>query len=610
MNPLADASLETRHDIQRAVIRLIDPLVPHFSPGAARVKPGPQGAHFPDVAAEMEGFARPLWGLAPHAAGGGDASDHWERYRRGLVNGTDPQHPEYWGPAGDTSQKHVETAAIGFALALAPGELWDPISEAERERVATYLNQVNDVELYECNWLFFRVVSNVGLRAVGAPHDWAQTQETLDRLESYYLSDGWYADGPEGERPCDYYIPWAMHAYGLLYATLAGEADPERAERFRERAAKFATHHRHWFAPDGAGIPYGRSLTYRFAQAAFWGALAFADVEALPWAEIKGLWLRNLRWWADQPDIALPDGVLSVGYRYPTLKVSENYNSPSSPYWAMKAFLPLALDADHPFWTTKPAPLDVEARVVQPHPKAVLCYDAGHRYSITAGQDSHYLEKYTKFTYSSAFGFGVCSRTRGLPGVGLDGTLAVSEGGRDYRTRLDLSETTVEDGVPRSVWRPYDDVSVESWVAPVPSGPWHVRVHRLDTGRSIHVAEGGFAAPRVGDDDANAYERFARAGVAHVEYPEGTGGIRDLGGERAGHVVDQDPNTNVLYPRTAVPALVGEYDPGTHWLVTAVTAATSDYDDEWDHPPEAVSRDPVAVVMDGEIVLRCGGERA
>ena len=229
----------------------------------------------------------------------------------------------------------------------------------------------------------------------------------------------------------------------------------------------------------------------------------------------------------------------------------------------MKAFLPLALDADHPFWTAKPAPLDVEARVVQPHPKAVLCYDAGHRYSITAGQNSQYLEKYTKFSYSSAFGFGVRSRTRGLPGVGLDGTLAVSdEGGRDYRTRLDLAETTIKDSdlvglatvrrrhrrVPgRFPYRPGREASA----SPTRRGA-----------SEIHVAEGGFAVPRVGDDDANAYERIARAGVARVEYPEGTGGIRDLGGERAGRVVDQDPNTNVLHPRTAVPALVGEYDPG------------------------------------------------
>ena len=96
-------------------------------------------------------------------------------------------------------------------------------------------------------------------------------------------------------------------------------------------------------------------MTYRFACAGFWAALAFADEEALPWGEVKGYYLRHLRWWARHP-ITERDGVLSVGFGYANLLMSENYNSPGSPYWAFKAFLPLALDASHPFWTTEEAP--------------------------------------------------------------------------------------------------------------------------------------------------------------------------------------------------------------------------------------------------------------
>lgn len=62
-------------------------------------------------------------------------------------------------------------------------------------------------------------------------------------------------------------------------------------------------------------------MTYRFAMAAFWGALALAlalaGEEALPWGVVKGLYLRHLRWWS-RPEIADRDGVLSVGYGYPT----------------------------------------------------------------------------------------------------------------------------------------------------------------------------------------------------------------------------------------------------------------------------------------------------
>lgn len=150
MNPLADDPLRTRSDFQRAVVDLYEPLKPHFSPGRSRVVPDARGAAHSATAAGMEGFARPLWGLASLAAGGGEFDD-WERYRTGLANGTDPDHPEYWGPAGDRSQKHVELAPVGFALALAGERLWDPLDAEARSNLTAYLRQVEDAELHDSN---------------------------------------------------------------------------------------------------------------------------------------------------------------------------------------------------------------------------------------------------------------------------------------------------------------------------------------------------------------------------------------------------------------------------------------------------------------------------
>jgi len=617
VNPLADNPLRTRADFQAAVRDLFGPLEAYRSPGGARLTPGETQAHFPAVAADCEGFSRPLWGLVPLAAGGG-AFDGWDRYREGLVNGTDPDHEEYWGPAEDFSQKHVEMAAIGLGLALAPEELWEPLDDTEREQVVAWLSQINDAGLHDCNWKFFRVLVNIGLREVGAEHDWELTQGTLDRLESFALSEGWYSDGPADEKPCGYYIPWAMQFYGLVYAAVVGDDDPERSARFRERAAEFATEFVHWFRADGAGLPYGRSLTYRFAQASFWGALAFADVEALPWGQVRGLWARNIRQWADQP-IFTGDGVLSVGYVYPTLKTSEPYNSASSPYWAMKAFLPLALPAEHPFWQAEEEPLAATpataGTVVQHHPKMVICRDegAGHHYALTTGQNSQYQEKYTKIAYSTEFGFSVRSRALGLAGAGHDGALALSEGGTHYRIRLEIDESVVDDSGERptlySRWTPWSDVTVDTWVAP--ASPWHVRVHRLETGRPLHSGEGGFAISRAGDDAADACERVENAGEAVVRYPEGVGGVVDLlddgANPRDGAAVDQGPNTNLVAPRTVVPTLTGEHDPGTHWLVAGVTAAAPGGDARWDSPPEIAVEDSVPTVRDrdGTTVLRC-----
>ncbi|RKD88881.1 DUF2264 domain-containing protein [Halopiger aswanensis] len=599
MDPVADNPLETRADVQRAVRQLVDPLENHRSPGGARLKPTETGAWFPDVAAELEGFARPLWGLVPLAAGGGEF-DGWERIREGLRNGTNPDHPEYWGPAGETSQKHVETAAIGFGLAVVPDRLWEPLSSETKDRVATYLRQVDDASLYDCNWLFFRILVHLGLEAVGEDYDRELSEETLDRLESLATTDGWYADGPNADSARDYYVPWAIHTYGLIYATLV-DGDSERADRFRERAVDFAPQFRHWFRADGAALPYGRSLTYRFAQTAFWGVLAYADCEALPWGQLKGLWLRNLRWWLEQP-IFTDGGALSVGYRYPTLKTSEPYNSPSSPYWALKAFLPLALDADHPFWRADPEPLpDLPDQVVQSEPKLIVCRDrtADHHYALAAGQSTNYREKYTKFAYSSEFGFSVRGRRPGLEGAGVDSALALSEDGRTYRIRESVEETAVRDETLYSRWTPWDDVRVDTWLAP--ASPWHVRVHRLESDRPLRSAEGGFALPKGDDDRPENHEYQTGAGRAWCQTPGGTSGVRDLridadGDDgREGETADPEPNTNVCHSRTTVPTLVGEYEPGTHWLVTAVTAARDEGDEQWDQAPTLESVDPIVV---------------
>ncbi|CAG0937390.1 hypothetical protein TFLX_06319 [Thermoflexales bacterium] len=590
MNPLlADNHLHTRADLQAAVRDLFRLLKSHFSPGAARVHLGDTAALYDNHAAELEGFARPLWGLAPLAAGGG-AFDDWELYRRGLTNGCDPQQPEYWGTPRDRDQRLVEMAAIGLALAIAPAEIWEPLDRRARDNVTRWLNTINQLELVDSNWLFFRVLVNVGLAHVGAVHDEAAMHAALDRLEQFYLGDGWYSDGLTTQR--DYYIPFAFHYYGLIYARLAAPRDPDRAQRFRERATLFAQQFVHWFAADGAALPFGRSLTYRFAQGSFWGALAFADVEALPWGVIKGLALRHLRWWSQQP-IFTADGLLSIGYAYPNLNIAEQYNSPGSPYWALKFFLPLALPESHPFWQAEELPLpDLPSIQHQPHASMIFCRDQASRHvvALTSGQHEPWIrhagEKYAKFAYSTAFGFSVPIGRRGLTQAAADSMLALSDDGETYRVRERPIEASYEHGALRSIWRPLPGVEVETWLIPDP--PWHIRVHRLHTDRPLWSAEGGFALDRTGDDPiARSGVEQAGAGVAFAQYPAGGSGLRDLFGRRVGRVLRVDPNTNLLHPRTVLPTLIDEHPPGEYWLACAVLAEpeAADWAKHWERPP-------------------------
>ncbi len=237
---------------------------------------------------------------------------------------------------------------------MAPEQIFYPLSKEEQTRFADWLYQVNYHKIPENNWRFFIVLVNLGLKNVGMPYSSERIKQELEALDTYYLGEGWYSDGATEQR--DYYIAFAMHYYALIYAHLMKEEDPVRSKLYIERAKIFAQDFIYWFSEDGDSIPYGRSLTYRFAQCAFWGALALNDVEVFSYGVMKGIVLRHLRDWFQKP-IFSRDGILSIGYSYENLVMSESYNAPGSPAWSLKAFLPLALSESHPFWQAKEEPL-------------------------------------------------------------------------------------------------------------------------------------------------------------------------------------------------------------------------------------------------------------
>lgn len=115
--------LLTKSDLAQFLKDLLDPLAPYTSPGGARIQLGYTGTHYDDVAAQLEGFARPLWGLASLLKGGGlyEGSKRWVD---GLKNGVDSGSPEFWGYMRDKDQRMVECSPIGFFLASCPKETW------------------------------------------------------------------------------------------------------------------------------------------------------------------------------------------------------------------------------------------------------------------------------------------------------------------------------------------------------------------------------------------------------------------------------------------------------------------------------------------------------
>lgn len=481
--------------------------------------------------------------------------------------------------------------------------------------------------------------ANLGLSKAGSSRFNAKRMKAdLDHLDTFYIGGGWSRDGPEGVIQLDYYSSsFAIQFAQLVYSKLAQTEDPARCEEYRKRARQFALDFVYYFDAEGKfiihhpkelllivfsgrAIPFGRSMTYRFAMSSFWSAVAFADVvlpEPLTWGVIKGLQLRNIRWWQKQAGAYASDGTLTIGYCYPNHNMTENYNSPGSPYWCCKSFLALALPEAHPFWTAKEEPYPkslLETTKVLSYPLHIMTNLGGHTYLLSSGQQCSYpvkqsAAKYGKLAYSSAFGYSVPVGSGTLNELGGDNTLALSDdGGESWKCRRATKEARIENGKwLRSMWYPWKDVEVETWLVPPQreSPLWHLRVHRIKTGRALSSAEGGFAIygqarngralePSIGEEFGTLEnDRECRAASR-----AGVSGIVNIGvGDRRARVLRTDANSNLMVPRAVLPTLLQDHQPNEKdsWLVTAVFAlpsigskegADAGWTIEWNKRPE------------------------
>ena len=587
-NCVSQNPLRSRADMERAAVQLIEPLIPLLSEGKARLHLGETGAVYPASIAEMEAFARPLWAIVPMLAGNCESvGPIWAHWREGIINGVNPEHPEYWGEVEDYDQRLVEMAVFGMGMALAPEKFFFSLPAEAQKNLWAWLDQINHHDMPKNNWTFFRVLVNMGFMVCGQPYDAERLKKDFAMIEEHYEGDGWYFDYVNQR---EYYTMWAFHFYGLVYARVMGEKDSERSAEFIARGRLMAKNFACWFDETGEALPYGRSLTYRFAQGAFYAALALAEADTpdFTYGMMKHLLLSNMRKWFAKP-IFTRDGVLTIGYNYPSLLMAEGYNAFGSPYWAMKSFAALALPENHPFWQAQEERYDAPLISRQPHARMlvtrsadgshVMAYAAGNR----AHEHSHDEAKYEKFVYSTVFGFSVTKAQKLLKDGAYDNMLALSEDGDTYHPRYGCEEFSIGEDSVSSVWHPFAGVTVRTTV--YPHGEWHVRVHTIETDRVLYAAEGGYALARDGEGKPELIEEPGRAAAVA---PWGVSGVLSLAGYDKGIVVMPEPNTNLMAPRTLLPTLTARLEPGTHVLASAVYGTRTGSREALEQPPTEV----------------------
>lgn len=611
-------SLNTRADTARLFLDTIRPLKLCYSPGHAFLHVGDTGVHYGEKSARMEGFARVLWGLGPLWAGGTvdftpemvrEAKEWQEIYLDGILHGTNPDHEEYWGDMFDFDQKMVEVAAIVYTIVLNQERFWKNLKKEQQQQIYHWLNQINQYDMPKCNWRFFRIMANMTFELLGLPYPKERMDEDFAIIDDSYIGDGWYFDGTPWQM--DYYVAYAIQFYGLVYAKLMKEREPERSRMFLERGAQFYGDFLYWFANDGSEIPFGRSLTYRYAHGAPLGAMAFAELEGVNYGVLKNLVLGNLECWMERP-IFDHAGLLTIGYGYPQIEMSESYNSAGSPYWCNKTFVVLALKENHPFWRAEREEYPYEPVKYLKHPNMVITHGRhNHVMMYVTGQHlpndhGQGAAKYEKFVYSNQFGFSISKGTNLEQGA-FDNTLAVSVKGENrYCMRYGMDGFRATKEYLYTKYRPISGVSIESTI--VPCSPWHVRVHRIVNETAIDLADGGFAIPQercfkvVSGRETGKYRPSdvkKEGSMLAADFPWGASVIVSESGQEP-VLITPFPNTNLFANLTVIPTVKAQLEPGTHLIVTSAAA------DFYENAEMLLEQKPQVEIQGDKVVVTVG----
>lgn len=571
--------LKSRRDYEQALLTILAPVY-HIietekTPG--RVHLGDSGSVYEQSRRDIEGFMRTLWGVGPLCSTRERAQQHQHYFDmacQGILAGTDPDSKFYWGQLHPYDQLFVEMGSLATMLTLTKDFFWDELTAVDQQHIFTWLNQINQYKIPDTNWLFFRVLVNNFLIQAGLLTDQTAIERDLGKLDEFYLADGWYFDGYPNQ--IDYYIPFGMQYYGVLYSILGRNQHDPHLQIFQKRASQFAATFKNWFVNSGASLPFGRSLTYRFAQSSFWAVSAFAKLplNQVSLGEQKYLLLQNMRHWFSKP-IFSDSGLLTIGYMYPNLVMAEGYNAPGSPYWVLKNFIVLALPDDDEFWQAAEVQPKFVERTVNPYSRMLMIHDAAgdELQAFTAGQHSHEHahgeSKYEKYVYSTTFGFSVKKGDMLVHQGAFDNTLALSDNGLGYQTAFGYQDYQVHEKYVYSLWQPWPDVQIKNFI--IPCYPWHFRIHLIESGRKLFYVEGSFSAPVDGQAIATIQGSFYDSSV-------GTIGIVDLHNSSETKLELPEPNTNLCYARTILPILKGELPSGKQVLLNACLGAAGQHD--------------------------------
>ena len=318
--------------------------------------------NIPEVA-YMEAFGRLMAGIAPwlslepdNTKEGKMRAQLLEWALKSYKHAVDPESPDYllWvGP----KQPLVDAAYLAQSFIRAPKTLWEPLDDATKARYIFEFKRLRTVQPPYNNWWLFRGTVEAFLAMAGEDIDGFAVEAVCRQVNNWYVGDGYYTDGPLFAQ--DYYNSYVMHSMFLeMVETLESKNIklPISSELILRRMQRYNDHLERLISPEGTYPAIGRSVTYRLAafQPLAMSAWKYGLPSPMSNGQIRAALTKVMKNMFSFDNIFTKDGFLSLGFVGKGDNLADYYTNTGSLYMTSLVFMPLALPANHDFWTAQP----------------------------------------------------------------------------------------------------------------------------------------------------------------------------------------------------------------------------------------------------------------
>lgn len=316
--------------------------------------------------AYLETFARLMAGISPWLALPDDGTPEGKQRKQlhewaiqAYKNAVNPNSPDKITWLTNTSQPLCDASYLVESFMRAPEATWGQLDEVTKKRYIEGLKSLRTIRPAYNNWLLFRAMVEVFFMSIGEDVDEYALSVGLQKMSEWYLSDGWYSDGPE--YAMDYYNSYVMHPMMVEVVEMCKKhkfSTPISLDLAVKRMNRFNTILERFISPEGAYPAVGRSVIYRMGafQTLAMSAWKYGLPKDLTNGSVRSaLTCVMKRMFAVDGNFD-DKGYLRLGFAGHQPNLANYYSNNGSLYMTSLVFMPLGLPADHPFWTAPAEP--------------------------------------------------------------------------------------------------------------------------------------------------------------------------------------------------------------------------------------------------------------